>query len=635
MHLQEQHVRISHAAWVMVAVALMVVMGWMAYATRTQSFSVGFTFANAKLSRLSDAGLVSGATSDVQLPHVWNGKEGPAEGSFRYTLPWPNDLTVFTPRADARDSGWALLVARAGANFRVLLDGRPIYSAHWADPLYADTSTVPHEVVLPFDTNMQQPHLLQIDVQGRALRQSGVGLVTLAPAMQVHERFNAIAWWQVYLTWMVAACSGMLALLTGMIWWSGREKIFAWLSIASLAWAVRLMLTPSVQPPMGLGAWFFLHKYTFITYCCFLYLFLHDFFDFRQMIMRRVVWLVIAVSPIWIFAILMTGEYDGYRLLTGLLVLIALVSVGSTLFYSRAGVTHAHRLLLVVSVVTLITGLRDFLAVQFGLFGEADLRWMIPGSLVFLLTLGHILVQRQARFMEQIQRLNADLVIKVNAKEHELTQAFEKIKEAEAQRVLVGERARLTRDMHDGLGSQLVQTLNAVRSGVQLPMSQIEEMLSHALEELRMTLDSMEPVEGDLPTMLGTLRGRIQSALKSSGIELDWAVDDVPSLVDAKGRVLEAKGVMQLFRCVQEVFANVVKHARARKVSVRTALSPQGVLLSICDDGRGMLQMVRAGGRGMENIRLRADSIGARVQWNSSDSGTEVLFTFRYQGQPT
>jgi signal transduction histidine kinase len=48
-----------------------------------------------------------------------------------------------------------------------------------------------------------------------------------------------------------------------------------------------------------------------------------------------------------------------------------------------------------------------------------------------------------------------------------------------------------------------------------------------------------------------------------------------------------------------------------------------------------MLRKVKAGGRGMENIRLRADSIGGRVQWNSSYSGTEVLFTFRYQGQPT
>lgn len=632
MHHPDTDEQFTNRAWVLVSVALLALLIWLAYSTRTHDFVPGVKFSRAELTQVSESNVVTKPPRIVVLPHVWDDDEEPGADIYRYKLTWPKDLSVFVRNTEQRDAGWAFLVARVGARFRVLLDGRVIHDGYWSTPNYVDTSVVPHQITLPSDTDMDVPHVLEIEVQGLHLRKSGMGTITLAKATDVTERFNALHWWQVYLTWMVAACSAMLALLTGLIWWAGREKIYVLLCVASFAWALRLILTPTVQPPMGFTAWFFLHKLSFTYYCCFLYLFIYEFFQLRQAIVRKFVWGLIFVSPLWILAILVAGTYDGYRLLAGALALLAVGSMTLMLYQARNGIAQPQRLMLVVSAVTLITGLRDFFAVQFNLFGEADLRWMIPGSLVFLLTLGHILVQRQVRFMEQIQRLNADLVIKVNEKEQELLLAFEKIKDAEKQKVLVGERARLTRDMHDGLGSQLVQTLNAVRSGVQLPMSHVEQMLTHALEELRMTLDSMEPMDGDLPTILGTLRRRLESTLKVAGIDMEWDVDSVPPLLDAHGQPIESKGVMQLFRCIQEVFANVVKHAKATKVCVQTSLSPEGVLLTISDNGHGMLQEHRTGGRGIANINARAESIGAGVRWISSSAGTTVEFTFRCCG---
>jgi signal transduction histidine kinase len=150
-------------------------------------------------------------------------------------------------------------------------------------------------------------------------------------------------------------------------------------------------------------------------------------------------------------------------------------------------------------------------------------------------------------------------------------------------------------------------------------MSQIEQMLTHALEELRMTIDSMEAMEGDLPTILGTLRRRIGAALEAANIELEWVVQDVPALLDAQGKPLEAKAVMHVFRCLQEVFANIIKHARADRVRVQTGLSAQG---------QGMQRTAREGGLGLDNVRLRAAALGAQVYWHSSPSGTRVQFVF-------
>lgn len=623
----------SKRYWGVIGLLLLLILGWMAHATRGQSLRSGVNLSAAEVTPMNLQFRPVGPARSVKLPDIWDQPEPPGASIYRYRLAWPENREALAVVLDERDEGWALLLPRVGTRFQVRLDDRVIHSAHWSTGGYVDTSVVPHQVVLPLDTDMSVSHVLEIDVEGMPLRNSGLGTVTLARVPEVQVRFHALYWWQVYLTWMVAACSALLAFLTGLVWWGGRERLFAWLALASLAWAVRLLLTPTVNPPLAFEFWFLLHKLSFTAYCCFMYLFLWDLFRLEQPRVRRLVWVLLAISPVWMWLVLISGNYDGYRVWTGLFALLALYSMGVMFYRARHGLNQAQRLMLVVSAVTLLTGVRDFLAVQVGIFGDADLRWMIPGSMLFLLTMSYILVLRQWRYVQQIEKLNADLVIKVRDKEQELTQAFEAIREAEKQKVLIGERARLTRDMHDGLGSQLVQTLNAVRSGVQLPMSQIEQMLTHALEELRMTLDSMEPMEGDLPTILGTLRRRLESVLETVGMTLEWHVEDVPPLLDAVGRPLEAKGVMQLFRCVQEVFANVVKHAQATRVDVQTSLSPEGVILSIADNGTGMMRESRAGGRGLDNIRVRAQSIGAQVTWASNGQGTQVKFVFRYKGQ--
>ena len=64
--------------------------------------------------------------------------------------------------------------------------------------------------------------------------------------------------------------------------------------------------------------------------------------------------------------------------------------------------------------------------------------------------------------MGESVRLNAELSSRVEERGQELRTVFDRLRRVEAQRVLDEERQRLMRDMHDGLGSHLVQTLNMV-----------------------------------------------------------------------------------------------------------------------------------------------------------------------------
>lgn len=609
-------------AWAWVGSLLVALLLGLTLVSMPQELPGAFLVDQAAVSRANGA---PAAAKTVVLPHVWDDERPPWQGDARYAVAWPEELS-----AGAR-SRLALYFPRIGARFRVWFNDTLVDEVYWNTPGYVDTSVVPHLVDLPAGLLRAVPadNRLVIEVRGQLLRKSGLSPFSIGPREALDARYQRVQWWQVHVIWMVVACSVVLALLSGLIWRQSRERVFAFLSAASAAWALRLALSPLVNPPMPFELWFYLHKLSYTLYCGFIYLFLWDLFDHRQGRLRSLGTGILWVGPVWLAATTLSDNYNLYRIWTGVLAVVALTAL--TLMFRRArwGLDGNQRLLLVAGLVTVVTGVRDFGVVQLGWPGDADLRWMPVGSLVFLLTLASVLVQRTSSYLQQIGQLNQALEQRVKDKETELHAAFDRLREAERRQVLEDERRRLTRDMHDGLGSQLVQALNLVRASGEVNPAAVTAMLQHALEELRMTLDSLEPLEGDLPAILGTLRQRIAPALDAAGIELDWQVQEVPP-IDG----LESHGVMQLFRCLQEVFANIIQHARARHVRVRTWVQEGRAMLSVDDDGRGLGEGYREGGRGMSNIRMRAAAIGAHVRFEANQPGTRVVFGFSMSKKP-
>ncbi|MGH6626282.1 MAG: ATP-binding protein [Burkholderiaceae bacterium] len=564
---------------------------------------------------------VQDAPKSVALPHVWDDEQPPWQGDARYAFEWPREMSPSQPLA--------LFLPRVGARFRVWLNDRLIEEVSWDTPGYVDTSVVPHLVDLPAELirPAAQDNRLEVEVRGQLLRKSGMSPISIGPREALQARYQRVFWWQVHATWMVVACSVVLALLSGLIWLQSREPVFAFLSAASVAWALRLALSPLVNPPMPFELWFYLHKLSYTVYCGFIYLFLWDLFDHPQGRLRSLGTGILWLGPLWLAVTTLSDNYNLYRVWTGVLAVVAVTALALMFRRARWGLDGKQRLLLVAGLVTVITGVRDFGVVQLGLPGDADLRWMPVGSLVFLLTLASVLVQRTADYVQQVSQLNEALELRVKEKESELHAAFERLRAAERRQVLEDERRRLTRDMHDGLGSQLVQALNVVRASDRAEPAVVSAMLNHALQELRMTLDSLEPLEGDLPAILGMLRRRITPALDAAGIELDWQVKEVPAIA-VKGEAMESRGVMHLFRCLQEVFANIIKHSQASRVTVRTWVDGEHAMLGVTDNGRGLGEGFRQGGRGLSHIRLRAAEIGALVLFEDLQPGTRVQFRF-------
>ena len=238
--------------------------------------------------------------------------------------------------------------------------------------------------------------------------------------------------------------------------------------------------------------------------------------------------------------------------------------------------------------------------------------------LAFALADRFSMIRRQA--IEDVNLANANLEVRLQMREAEFTETHKKLLEIEQRQTLTQERQRLMQDMHDGLGSSLVSALRVIEQG-RMNESEVALVLKGCIDDLKLAIDSMEPVEADLLLLLATFRYRLGPRLESTGIALHWDVHPVPQL-----DWLDPKNALHILRILQEVFTNIIKHTKATNIRVATSVDNAHVVVTIADNGQGfdIEQALERGGKGLTNQMRRAESIGAEIQWKSNDQGTTI-----------
>lgn len=246
--------------------------------------------------------------------------------------------------------------------------------------------------------------------------------------------------------------------------------------------------------------------------------------------------------------------------------------------------------------------------------------WEIGFCLLFC----HVLYRRHVASLEGLERSREVLALRLAEREAELALSYRQLRESEQREVLARERQRLMQEMHDGLGASLLGALSMAARG-EVPHADLERALRECLDELKLTIDSLEPVEADLALLLATLRFRIQPRLEAGGISLCWQVRSLPDLP-----WLSPENAMHVLRIVQEVVTNIIKHAQARAITFATSADARGVAVCIEDDGQSVFlpeARPRTGGRGVGNIVSRARAIGGQVRWESGAEGAGTRFS--------
>ena len=148
--------------------------------------------------------------------------------------------------------------------------------------------------------------------------------------------------------------------------------------------------------------------------------------------------------------------------------------------------------------------------------------------------------------------------------EEKLKASFAREEERARAAALARERTRLMRDLHDGLGGQLVSIVAlSERGNAGAP---IGDAARAALKDLRLVIDSMDDIGGDLMLALGSWRERAMAQLRPHDIALEWrAVTPQGLPVHPE---LRPWHVIQIVRLLDEAVTNAVKHASARRITV-------------------------------------------------------------------
>jgi len=234
-----------------------------------------------------------------------------------------------------------------------------------------------------------------------------------------------------------------------------------------------------------------------------------------------------------------------------------------------------------------------------------------------------IVNRRYTTAMVEVADANKMLESRLALREAELNTSYVRLKEIELRQAVTDERQRLVRDMHDGLGSTLVSALTVVERG-KLETWQMAEILHECIDDLKLTLDSLESVETDILLMLATLRYRLEPRLAQAGIIMEWRVVEIPKL-----DWLGPTDALQILRILQEIFTNILKHSEASVIQVSTGFTSSEVSINIKDNGKGFNVEQMTSGRGLLNLKKRTESLKGMIFWDSGEAGTIVRLTLK------
>ncbi len=201
-------------------------------------------------------------------------------------------------------------------------------------------------------------------------------------------------------------------------------------------------------------------------------------------------------------------------------------------------------------------------------------------------------------------------------------------------RAVLEERQRFTRDMHDGIGGQLLALMVKARTGA-LDAKTVEAKLSDSINDLRLVTASLDTADSDLREALAGFAVRVGDQLKGSGITLDW--QEAPGLDKLQ---FPPRKTLELLRVMQEAVTNVIRHSGSTLVTISIGLDAEQkrLVISIADDGSGLPSEWEARqGRGMRNMKDRADRLGGSVAFlpGIGGKGLGIRLTIPTEINPT
>lgn len=428
---------------------------------------------------------------------------------------------------------------------------------------------------------------------------------------------------RVELLYVTTVVSLMISLFIGALTFVRREPVYGAFAGFAAAWCVQNWFTATVDLPVP-NVWWDWVAYTLYGWMAFA----GTIFTFRYLGLRsprweRTVLSLVAIGPLCLAAAMTLGSATFNALGSNIWLfslMLAICYPAATMALSLLRQRNLEVFALTVCYcLTVVLAAHDWLVTS-GLGYRHNgflLQFAAPPMLV---TFGVILMRRFILALRETDLLNQELELRIDHKTREIAQAYERTRDLEQQTLLTQERERIMRDMHDGVGSQLIASLARLDRGSSRDAPLAAE-LEGALLDLRMMIDSLDHVEGDIGAALGLFRNRMQPLLDANGISLEWQVGDTRPIAE-----LGPERVLNLLRILQEAVTNAIRHSGADRLSIRTlpdtiVMGEPCIAVEVVDNGCG-LEKTNGYGRGLKNMRYRAAAASLLLEIESGEGTT-------------
>jgi len=541
----------------------------------------------------------------VQLPDLWDISHPQASGTGWYRF----RLNLNSPPGQL----WAIYLPRINRNIAVFINNQLIGQ----DAIFGDSGVNSWNHPQYFDISAGALHsgtnsvLLRLNSaqhsRGRLLP------FYIGPDSALKSRYERTQFIRITLNQIVGVFSLTMGLCVGILWLVRREADYGWFALGSIFWAFYTLWYFVQKIPFDQGLWIALSNVCGIWMIGFMWIFVGTHTGFEMKVTRRMILLycgsVTLILPLLPQTVLFDGLVVAYLLLfipNGWMLWLFIRN-----WNQKPGKDNAIIFISILPIVLL--GTHDWLNLAFHLQRNYLMQYSAP---FIFLVMGWALLRRFTAAVNEVETLNLELEQRVSLREQELQKAFETIQALEKKKVLEHERERIMRDIHDGVGGQLVSAL-AILEHDRRQNPLLADTMNFALDDLRLIIDSLAPDDSGLADQLSMFKYRYEPKLKQYGINLHWQLSDSLSWPGCT-----PQKTLQLMRIIQEIFTNILKHASAGNIYFSMQNESAGYTsIKVCDDGVGFYDIENNRGRGMGNMRKRAAECAIEIDFFNRPEG--------------
>ena len=181
------------------------------------------------------------------------------------------------------------------------------------------------------------------------------------------------------------------------------------------------------------------------------------------------------------------------------------------------------------------------------------------------------------------------------------------------------------REIHDNIGQVLslvrlnLNTLNSSTEEAKLNL--MDELLGKAITDLRSLSHLLDTdyirTEGWTTAVEKLFQDLQRSGKHSITTHIE---EDLPALDNEKSIIL--------FRIIQEIVNNIIKHASASEIDLDADKRGSQIIIRIKDNGKGFDKLISQGGRGIQNMESRSEMIDATINFDSHPGNGTLVTIF-------